>query len=241
MEIRKADLGLETVPVSSTNDPSANVPVIVSGLAPVPTASIPGRGMTKEEAFQRILEGHWRYLQNQRESITTTSEDRSRHSQGQYPFAAILGCADSRVSPEVIFDQGQGDIFVVRVAGHVVGDFEVASLEYAIEHLGVSLVIVMGHEHCGAVKAALGVQAGASIEGPIGKLLEAIQPAASEARGLDGDLLGQAIRSHVRHCVDAMFEHSACMRRAVDGGTLRVIGLVYDLASGDLDIQKTVG
>jgi carbonic anhydrase len=241
MEIRKADLGLETVTISSANHSSANVPVIVSGLAPVPTVSIPGRGMTKEEAFQRILEGHWRYLQNQRESITTTSEDRSRHSQGQYPFAAILGCADSRVSPEVIFDQGQGDIFVVRVAGHVVGDFEVASLEYAIEHLGVSLVIVMGHEHCGAVKAALGVQAGASIEGPIGKLLEAIQPAASEARGLEGDLLGQAIRSHVRRSVDAMFEHSACMRLAVDGGTLRVIGLVYDLASGDLDIQKTVG
>ena len=98
----------------------------------VDLSQMPGQGLSKEEAFLRILDGHWRYLDNQRKNVTTTEEDRNRHAQGQYPFAAILGCADSRVSPEVIFDQGQGDLFVVRVAGNVVGDFEVASLEYAI-------------------------------------------------------------------------------------------------------------
>ena len=214
---------------------------VANGPSASGAAAVPGRGLTKEEAFQRILEGHWRYLQNQRENVTTTHEDRSRHSQGQYPFAALLGCADSRVSPEVIFDQGQGDIFVVRVAGHVVGDFEVASLEYAIQHLGVSLVIVMGHEHCGAVKSALGVKPGTTLEGPIGKLLQAIEPAVVETRGCEGDVLGMAIRSHVRHSVDALLTHSVCMRDAVSAGTLRVIGMVYELASGDIDIQKTVG
>lgn len=84
-----------------------------------------------------------------------TASDRLRHLGGQYPFASILGCADSRVSPEVIFDQGQGDLFVVRVAGQVVGEFEIASLEYSVQHLGVKLILVMGHENCGAVKAAI--------------------------------------------------------------------------------------
>ena len=81
-------------------------------------SDLPGQGLTREEAFRRMLDGHWRYLMNERKNTDTTNEDRQRHVQGQYPFVAILGCADSRVSPELIFDQRQGDLFVVRVAGN---------------------------------------------------------------------------------------------------------------------------
>ena len=202
--------------------------------------SLPGQGLTKEEAFFRILDGHWRYMDNQRKSIQTTSEDRSRHAQGQFPFAAILGCADSRVSPEVIFDQGQGDLFVVRVAGNVVGDFEQASLEYAVGQLGVHLVIVMGHEQCGAVKAAI-THDGSTDSGALGRLLNEILPAVIEIRGSEGDVLSKAVRGNVCHSVDKLLERSEFLRKSVDNGVLRVIGLVYDLASGDLDIQRTEG
>ena len=201
-------------------------------------SDLPGQGLTREEAFRRMLDGHWRYLMNERKSTDTTNEDRQRHVQGQYPFVAILGCADSRVSPELIFDQRQGDLFVVRVAGTVAGDFEQASLEYAIEHLGVKLVVVMGHEHCGAVKAALSYT---EMPGAIGRLLQEIVPAARNAREMPGDLLGNAVRCNVCRAVDTLMANSACIRDTVASGSVRMIGLVYDLASGDLDFQRTIG
>jgi carbonic anhydrase len=204
----------------------------------VDPSRLPGQGLTKEEAFLRILHGHWRYLENNRTATTTTDDDRSRHAEGQYPFAAILGCADSRVSPEVIFDQGQGDLFVVRVAGNVAGHFEIASLEYAIQHLGVSLVIVMGHVQCGAVKAA--IHAGA-VEGPIGMLLDEIRPSVEAVRNDPGDLLDNSIRSHVCRCVEVLLERSEVMRQYMEQDKLRIIGLIYDLGTGDIDIRAKVG
>jgi carbonic anhydrase len=138
----------------------------------------------------------------------------------------------------VIFDQGQGDLFVVRVAGNVLGDFEQASLEYAVQNLGVRLVLVMGHEQCGAVKAAIG---GTVIPGVLGQLINEIRPAVEQAQGQDGDLLNNAIRSNVCHTVDMLLERSAAIRDLVAAGEVRVIGLVYDLASGDLQFQRTVG
>mgnify|MGYP001819776263 CR=1 FL=1 len=201
-------------------------------------AALPGQGLTKEEAFRRVLEGHWRYLDNNRLNRVVTSDDRQRHVEGQYPFASILGCADSRVSPEVIFDQGQGDLFVVRVAGQVVGEFEIASLEYSVEHLGVSLIIVMGHENCGAVKAA--IEAG-EVDGAIGSLIKEIKPAVELAESMEGDLLPNAVRSQVVLAVDNLVDRSPLLQEAVDAGRLRIIGLIYGLSDGDLDIRKTIG
>ena len=198
----------------------------------------PGQGLSKEEAFKRILDGHWRYLDNEGVTRVVTASDRLRHLGGQYPFASILGCADSRVSPEVIFDQGQGDLFVVRVAGQVVGEFEIASLEYSVQHLGVKLILVMGHENCGAVKAAIDV---ATTDGPIGSLIEEIKPAVELAKTQDGDLLSNAVRCQVSLAVDQLYQRSALLRDAVDSGQVRMIGLIYGLSSGDLDICKTVG
>lgn len=198
----------------------------------------PGQGLTKEEAFSRLLEGHWRYLENQRLHRTVTNEDRDLHSQGQYPLAALLGCADSRVSPELIFDQGQGDIFVVRVAGNIVGEAEVASLEYAVANLGVKLLVVMGHESCGAVKAALGAN---DAEGALGYLLREIAPAVVEARTLPGELLENAVECNVKHSVHVLLERSPSLRKAVDDGLVRVVGIVYHLSTGDIEFHATVG
>jgi carbonic anhydrase len=200
--------------------------------------TLPGQGLTKEEAFQRMLEGHWRYLRNERQDKTVTDEDRARHASGQFPFAAIIGCADSRVSPESIFDQEQGDLFVVRVAGHVIGPHEVASLEYSTHHLGTKLIVVMGHEKCGAVNAALTTEDSA---GAIGGLLEEIRPACKAALDQPGDPLDNAVRNQVSLAVDNLLVRSTGIREAVESGEVRIIGLVYGLASGDLDILKTVG
>lgn len=198
----------------------------------------PGQGLTPEQAFRRMLDGHWRYLRNERESVSTTRQDRERHAQGQYPFAAILGCADSRVSPEVIFDQGQGDLFVARVAGNVAGDFEQASLEYAVQVLGVPLIVVMGHEGCGAVQAALHAP---DTPGAIGRLLQEIVPAVERVEGDDSQLMHAAVRRNVCHTVDQLLANSEIIRVKVADGSLRIVGLVYGLASGDLDFQRLEG
>ena len=124
-----------------------------------------------------------------------TREDHDLHFQGQFPFAAILGCADSRVSPELIFDQDQGDLYVVRVAGTIVGNGELASMEYAVTHLGVRLLLVLGHENCGAVRAAVET---ADAPGTIGFLLREIAPAVEEARAVGVLLLDNAIIANVR-------------------------------------------
>lgn len=127
---------------------------------------------------------------------------------------------------------------MIRVAGNVLGDFEQASLEYAVQNLGVRLVLVMGHEQCGAVKAAL---SGNPLPGSIGRLIEEIRPAVEQAQLLEGDLLNNAIRRNVCHTVDVILERSEAIRNLVHADEVRVIGLVYDLSSGDLQFLNAVG
>lgn len=138
----------------------------------------------------------------------------------------------------MIFDQGQGDIFVVRVAGNIVGEAELASLEYAVEHLGVRLLVVFGHENCGAVKAALDVH---DAPGPMGYLLRQIAPAVAEARTLPGPLLDRAVNCNVKHSVQALMNRSVALNKAVESGLVRIIGVVYRLGTGDIEFQATVG
>ncbi len=188
--------------------------------------------------MQRILEGHWRYLANNKQKRVVTEEDRALHAQGQFPFAAILGCADSRVSPELIFDQGQGDLFVVRVAGNILGTGELASLEYAVQQLGVRLVVVLGHESCGAVAATTNAGDG---PGAIGFLLREIAPAVADARNQTGNLLDNAVKANVKRVVDATALRSEYFNRMISDGQLRVVGAVYRLGSGDVDVVHKIG
>jgi len=151
---------------------------------------------------------------------------------GQHPHAAILSCADSRVAPEIIFDQGLGDLFDIRVAGNVAADAELASIEYAAEHLQVPLVVVMGHQKCGAVTAAV---EGGEAHGHLPALLEPIRPAVEKARGATGDLVETAVRINVENVVNQLRESEPVLKALVASRQLRIVGAVYSLDTGKVD------
>ena len=146
---------------------------------------------------------------------------------GQAPLAAILGCSDSRVPIEMVFDQGFGDLFVVRVAGNILGEEETGSLEYAVEHLGVPLVVVLGHTHCGAVSAAI---KGAEETGALGCLLERLRPAVQAVADLPDDQKElAAIKKNVEISVSQLTSISPVLAEAVGQGRVKIIGAVYYL------------
>ena len=148
---------------------------------------------------------------------------------GQHPEAEILSCSDSRVPPEIIFDQGLGDLFVVRVAGNVASDAEIASLEYGAEHLHVSLLVVLGHESCGAVTAAV---QGGEPEGHLGSLMELIKPAVDKTKGAPGDAVANAVRTNVQMVVQNLRKSTPILSELVAQGKLKIVGAVYSLETG---------
>src|SRR5262245_40847546 len=148
---------------------------------------------------------------------------------GQHPHAEILSCADSRVPPEIVFDQGLGDLLVVRVAGNVATDTEIGSLEYGAEHLHIPLLVVLGHETCGAVTAA--VQGGAA-EGHIAALVKLIKPAVDKSRGMPGDTVANAVRVNVQMVVQQLRASTPVLSELVAQGKLKIIGGVYSLQTG---------
>lgn len=185
------------------------------------------------DALRMLLAGNRRYRLNFPSRPHQTTEFRVRTSQGQHPFAAILTCADSRVPPEIIFDEGIGDLFVVRVAGNIVDDAVLGSLEYAVEHLGVNLIMVLGHTGCGAVKATLeGGEPGTHIE----KLAEAIRPAVKLVPKDAKDRLTAAIESNVRLGVDQLKSAKPILKAGCGAGKLEIHGACYDLASGAVNL-----
>ena len=147
----------------------------------------------------------------------------------QAPHAIILSCADSRVTPEIILDQGLGDLFDVRVAGNVASDAELASIEYAASHLHTPLLCVMGHQKCGAVTAAA---ASGEAEGHLPFLLALIRPAVERARGEKGDLIDNAVRHNVENVVRQARESRPVLAELVERGALKVVGAVYSLDTG---------
>jgi carbonic anhydrase len=151
---------------------------------------------------------------------------------GQSPHCAILTCADSRVPPEIVFDEGLGDIFDVRVAGNVAGDDETASLEYAAEHLHVPLIVVMGHTHCGAVSAAL---EGGTLPCKLPNLVAALRPAVEQSAHEPGDRLDNAVRDNVVHVVEQLRAAKPVLSELVATGKLRIVGAVYSLETGKVD------
>ena len=150
----------------------------------------------------------------------------------QHPHATILSCADSRVTPEIVFDQGLGDLFDVRVAGNVAGDTEIASIEYAAEHLGVPVLVVLGHQRCGAVTAA--AEAGEA-HGHLPTLIAAIRPAIEQARGMAGDAIDNAVRINVENVVRQVTGSQPVLAELAASGRLRVVGAVYSLDTGKVE------
>ena len=195
---------------------------------------------TPEEALQRLMEGHRRYLAEQMAHPNQAAERRREVAAGQSPFAIVLGCSDSRVPPEVIFDAGLGDLFIVRVAGNVVDNAGLGSIEFAAAEFESPLIVVLGHSNCGAVKAAISaVQSGAEVEGAIGSLVDLIRPAVARARERPGDLLVNATRANVELSMTRILDSEPILATRERLGSLDIMGGVYDLESGVVDMFAT--
>lgn len=182
-----------------------------------------------EEALAKLMAGNKRYSRSHLKHPHESATWRHQLAKSQHPYATILTCSDSRVPPELLFDAGLGDLFVIRVAGNIASDDVVGSTEYAVEHLGTRLVLVMGHESCGAVKATVG---GGEPKTHIESLTHAIEPAVERARKLDGDLLANAVRENVRMVVDEIRKSKPILAERVQNGSIKVIGAIYGLDSG---------
>jgi carbonic anhydrase len=188
---------------------------------------------TPDGAFARLMEGNARYVAgklNERDF----SAGRAARAQGQAPFAAVLGCADSRVAPELVFDQGPGELFVVRVAGNFVTPEGLGSLEFGAAVLGTKVIMVLGHTSCGAVNATVAaLQKGNSLPGHIADLVTSMKPGIEPVVKAGGaDLEQRAVVANVQANVKRLQTEKPMLGDMVAAGKLRVVGAYYDLASG---------
>lgn len=188
--------------------------------------------LTPDEALAKLMEGNQRFVASRRLNPNQDGARITEVAAGQAPFAAILSCADSRVVPEIAFDQGIGDLFVVRVAGNIAITEDIASEEYAVGVLKTPLLVVLGHERCGAVDAAL---KGGELPGVIESLVFAIQPAVKASEGQSGDRLTNAIKTNVRLQVERL-KHSSVIATAIQEGKLKIVGAYYDLDTGEVSL-----
>jgi len=182
-----------------------------------------------DEALQRLKEGNERYASGQSANAVTDAETRRSLVGSQQPYAAVLGCADSRAIPELIFDAGIGEVFSVRVAGNVINPQNNGSLEYAVAHLDVALVVVMGHQNCGAVSATLDNYDG---PGHIQSITEAISDAIDDAKDLPGDTLTNTVKVNAQRMARLLRETGPILSAAVEAGTLRIVPAYYDFEQG---------
>jgi carbonic anhydrase len=188
--------------------------------------------MSVDQALNRLKDGNKRYVDNCPTYPHRTPERRKELAGGQSPFAAILTCSDSRVVPEIIFDQGLGDLFVVRLAGHVIDDTVLGTLEYGAARLKVPLVVVLGHTRCGAVTAAV---KSASSDDHISTLTDALQPAVEMSRGSAGDPVENAVRENVMLQVERLRRSGPVFAELCEAHRLRVVGAVYDIETGEIE------
>jgi carbonic anhydrase len=206
--------------------------------ASTPDAGRAAPRLSSGQALQRLLDGNKRYVTTNFAHPDQTAERRIEVANAQYPFACILGCSDSRVPAEIVFDQGLGDLFMVRVAGNVASSGEVlGSIEFAVAELQVPLVLVLGHERCGAVTAAVeAVVRGVTPSGHIDSLVQAIRPAVLRVEGSLGDMLDNAVRANVELVVAQLARSEPILAPAVRAGRVRIAGARYDLDTGQVDI-----
>ena len=201
--------------------------------APVPKTA---NGLNSEQALQRLMEGNQRYA----EGVTKRHDfmrEREALVGGQNPFVAILSCADSRIAPEYVFDTGLGDLFAVRVAGNFVTDDGLASLEYAVAVLGTPLIMVLGHDSCGAVAAGVkAVKDNARFPGKIQGLADALKPSVTKVLKAPGDILENAIAQNVSDTVARLKTESSLLADALAKGSLQIVGGVYRLRSGRVEL-----
>jgi Carbonic anhydrase len=210
------------------------LPIILTVLTLVgfATVGLQDEKITPDAALAELKTGNDHHVQHRYQHPHETVERQRELVKGQHPHAEILSCADSRVPPEIIFDQGLGDLFVVRVAGNIATDAELASLEYGAAHLQIPLLVVMGHEHCGAVTAAV---EGGNPEGHIGTLVELLRPAVENSRSLTGDRVENAVRANVELVVKQLRNSTPLLSELVAHNKLKIVGAVYSLDTGKVN------
>ena len=193
----------------------------------------PQNAITADAALKRLQEGNARYVANALD-VKDFSVGRSARVKAQYPIAALLSCADSRVAPELIFDQGPGDLFVVRVAGNYLSGNSLASLEYAVAVLNVPLIMVLGHTECGAVKSTISaLQGHTPLPGHIWDIVDAVRPGIEKVVSEGGDdLANRAVVTNVQFNVSRIATAQPIIAEAVQAGHVKVVGAVYELQTG---------
>jgi carbonic anhydrase len=211
----------------------AGLSLIPQALAAPPAAPPkPENVVSPDAALDRLMQGNTRYVDgvSRRHDF---KHEREALSKGQNPFAAILSCADSRIAPEYCFDTARGDLFVCRIAGNFASDEMVASLEYAIAVLNTPLIMVLGHDACGAVDSTIkSVKDGTTLPGHLPSLVAAIKPAVDAVQGQPGDMLANAIRRNVALNVEKLKTAAPILNAAAGDKKIRVVGGVYELTSG---------
>lgn len=203
---------------------------------------------TPAEAWTALRDGNDRFVRGAMEHPSQGIDHRASLSREQHPFAVIFGCSDSRVAAEIIFDQGLGDVFVVRTAGHVLDTAVIGSIEYGVELLGAPLVVVLGHDSCGAVAAATtALTTGELPRGFVRAIVDRVIPSivniagGEDRRALASLSAADLGHEHVRHTVSMLQGYSAALAAAVDEGRCAIIGLEYTLADGRVHVVETLG
>jgi carbonic anhydrase len=196
----------------------------------------PQNVLTPAASLERLLKGNARYV----EGVSLRHDfrhEREALAGGQNPYAAVLSCADSRIAPEYAFDSGRGDLFVCRVAGNFANTETVASMEYAVAVLGTPLIVVLGHDSCGAVSAAIkSLKDGTTLPGQMPSLVTGVAPAVNAVSQQGGDTLGNAIRQNVVDNVAKLSSATPILSAAVEQGKLKVAGGIYRLRDGRVDM-----
>lgn len=185
--------------------------------------------ITADSVLAELKTGNKHHVAHRYQHPHETLDRQRQLVSGQHPHAEVLSCSDSRVPPEIVFDQGLGDLFIVRVAGNVASDTELGSLEYGAEHLHVPLIVVLGHESCGAVTAAV---QGDPPAGHISSLVNLIKPAVEKTRGMSGDPVSNAVRMNVELVVKQLRSSTPILSELVAHGKLRIVGAVYSIDTG---------
>lgn len=193
-------------------------------------------GLTPDKALAALLAGNKRFVAGKAKHPHQSRERRTDVAKGQHPFAVILGCADSRLSPELLFDQGLGDLFVNRVAGNLVDDLLLGSMEYAAEEFETPLLMVLGHERCGAVAATQGcVRTGGKAAGHIQAIVEALTPIVGPYADAT-DAIEKGVQANVRAQVAGVLAQSEIIREKAEKGAMKVVGARYDLDTGKVTV-----
>ena len=190
--------------------------------------------MPSDDPIKKLIAGNRRFVAGNPSHPNQNIERRDALTNRQNSFAALVCCSDSRVSPEIVFDCGLGDLFITRVAGNIISGEILGSLEYAAEHLGIKLIVVLGHKRCGAIQAAV---SGGAVHGNIGSLIRAILPAITKTKNAKGDSVDNAVRENVRLNVEIIKNQSHALETMIDDGQLSTAGAYYDLDTGKVEFS----